>query len=180
MHRITSPAASPSVPPRDSGSSAEPAEAVERPRGPHSRARILSVSPSQKDHTDLRHILSERYWHVVAADKLEDVIRKVSHFRPHIVLCERDLSETTWQDVLTNVIRMPDPPPLIVTSRLADECLWAEVLNLGGYDVLVKPFRNDEVRRVLEFAFVRATNPVRFSRAAGTAARPPLARGASI
>src|SRR5438552_14250965 len=30
-----------------------------------------------------------------------------------------------------------DPHPfLIVTSRVADHSLWAEVLNLGGYDVL--------------------------------------------
>jgi DNA-binding response OmpR family regulator len=28
--------------------------------------------------------------------------------------------------------------------------LWAEVLNLGGYDVLSKPFDPVEVRRVVE------------------------------
>jgi len=36
---------------------------------------------------------------------------------------------------------------LIVTSRLADECLWAEALNIGAYDVLAKPFDRNEVRR---------------------------------
>ncbi len=30
--------------------------------------------------------------------------------------------------------------PLIVTDRLANEALWSEVLNLGGYDVVAKPF----------------------------------------
>jgi DNA-binding NtrC family response regulator len=41
------------------------------------------------------------------------------------------------------------PPNLIVTSRLADDELWAEVLNLGGYDVLAQPFDPQEVYRIV-------------------------------
>src|ERR1019366_5350356 len=37
-------------------------------------------------------------------------------------------------------------------SRLADERLWAEVLNLGWYDVLATPFDADEVYRVMSYA----------------------------
>jgi FixJ family two-component response regulator len=37
-------------------------------------------------------------------------------------------------------------------SRHADERLWAEVLNLGGYDLLAKPLEGDEVSRVVEMA----------------------------
>ena len=48
---------------------------------------------------------------------------------------------------------LPDPPVLIVTSRLADEYLWAEALNLGAYDVLVKPFDASEAVRVLDSAW---------------------------
>jgi len=36
-----------------------------------------------------------------------------------------------------------------VTSRLADERLWAEALNLGAYDVLAKPFDSTEAMRVV-------------------------------
>jgi DNA-binding response OmpR family regulator len=42
-----------------------------------------------------------------------------------------------------------------VTSRLADERLWAEVLSLGGYDVLMKPFDVSEVYRVIRLACER-------------------------
>jgi hypothetical protein len=34
---------------------------------------------------------------------------------------------------------MQCPPLLVVTSRLADDRLWWEALNLGGYNVLAKP-----------------------------------------
>ena len=46
---------------------------------------------------------------------------------------------------------------LVVTSRIADEWLWAEVLNLGGYDVLAQPFDREEVTRVVRSA-VRASS----------------------
>jgi hypothetical protein len=49
------------------------------------------------------------------------------------------------------------PPNLIVSSRLADDRLWAEVLNLGGYDVLARPFNRVEVIRVVQAAW-RAWN----------------------
>lgn len=47
---------------------------------------------------------------------------------------------------------MPSPPLLIVISRLADEHLWAEALNLGAYDVLAKPLNHTEIVRVLNLA----------------------------
>ena len=48
---------------------------------------------------------------------------------------------------------MAEPPVVIVTSRIADDSLWAEVLNLGGYDVLAKPFREAELIWALESAW---------------------------
>jgi len=34
-------------------------------------------------------------------------------------------------------------------QRQSDERLWAEVFNLGGSEVLAKPFAEEEVKRVL-------------------------------
>ena len=72
---------------------------------------------------------------------------------PCMVVCERDLADFTWKDVLALTAQAPVPPPLIVTSRLADERLWGEVLNLGGFDVLAKPLDLKEVGRVLASAW---------------------------
>ena len=49
-------------------------------------------------------------------------------------------------------------PLLIVTARCADDQLWAEVLNLGGYDVLMKPFERTEVIRVISLAWLNWKN----------------------
>jgi FixJ family two-component response regulator len=42
---------------------------------------------------------------------------------------------------------------MIVTSRLADDRLWAEALNLGVYDVLAKPFDRTELIRSVRLAW---------------------------
>ena len=57
-----------------------------------------------------------------------------------------------WQMMLEHISAFPDPPVIVVTSRLADERLWAEALSLGAYDVLVKPFDAREVIRILSLA----------------------------
>ena len=45
-------------------------------------------------------------------------------------------------------------PNLIVSSPRADERLWAEVLNLGAFDLLMgAPFEPEEVLRVTESAW---------------------------
>jgi FixJ family two-component response regulator len=70
-----------------------------------------------------------------------------------IVMCEHDLSPGSWKELLDFVQRLPAPPPVIVTSRMADERMWAEVLNLGGYDVLAKPLNSEEVVRTVTSAW---------------------------
>jgi DNA-binding NtrC family response regulator len=63
-----------------------------------------------------------------------------------VVICESSLPDGDWKDLLDKT------PRLIVTSPAANEALWAEVLNLGGYDVLAQPFDEQEVRRVVSSA----------------------------
>lgn len=71
-----------------------------------------------------------------------------------MAICESELPDGTWQNVLSELDRMPCPPLLVVTSRLADERLWSEVLNLGGYNVLAKPLDMREVFHVVGLAWL--------------------------
>jgi FixJ family two-component response regulator len=68
------------------------------------------------------------------------------------------LPDGRWQDILSSVTDADNPPCLIVSSNLADERLWAEVLNEGGYDLLPKPFESKEVTRVISLAWLHWKN----------------------
>jgi DNA-binding NtrC family response regulator len=122
---------------------------------------VLSVSPNDEDHGCLERIFREADWPqrresertLVASNSIASSISLLRKRPVPVVLCESDLSPGTWQEMLEHISLLPDAPLLIVTSRLADERLWAEALNLGAYDVLVKPFDTTEVVRVVSLAW---------------------------
>ncbi len=115
---------------------------------------VLVISPVEEDHLILRNLFSHSKWHVDGVSKWERARVHPTLHRTPVVICERDLPDGDWKEVLTALSQFGDPPSLIVTSRLADDYLWAEVLNLGGYDVLMKPFERTEVFRVVSLAWL--------------------------
>jgi DNA-binding response OmpR family regulator len=123
---------------------------------------ILSVSPFQEDHLHLQEIVSRHEWTLCPDSRCvisttpgvataRDILRE--HRLP-IAVCERDLLPGTGRGLLDHISTLPDPPLLIVTSRLADEHLWAEALDLGAYDVVAKPFDPAEVIHTLRSAWL--------------------------
>jgi DNA-binding response OmpR family regulator len=123
---------------------------------------VVSISPSEEDHVSLRRIVSQAEGSGYSALRceihprfgLESALPALRKGRIPILLCERALLSGTWKQVLAETINLPDPPLLIVTSRAADERLWSEVLNLGAWDLLAKPFHAEEVLRVLNTAWL--------------------------
>jgi len=113
----------------------------------------LLVSPDQEDLRYLSSILAPDHWTVQAAGSFEEALRVLdSSQQPAVVACERELPDGSWKDLIQALFHLENPPPLVVVSRHADESLWAEVLNVGGFDVLAKPFEENEVQRVMTMA----------------------------
>jgi len=111
--------------------------------------KILSVSPYREDHLYLQRIFGHSKWMVHTADCLQSALAMLQRHDTSVVICERDLMPGCWTDVLDHTTHLPHPPSLVITSRLADERLWSEILNRGAWDLLSKPFdRNELVRSV--------------------------------
>jgi len=115
---------------------------------------VLSVSPLAEDHFSLQAIFNHSKWELHRADCLASAQAMLRRREIGVVICERDLSPGTWIDMLREGELMANAPSLIVTSRLADDRLWAEALNLGAYDVLAKPFERLELVRSVSSAWL--------------------------
>jgi DNA-binding response OmpR family regulator len=102
----------------------------------------------------LRAVFRHSKWRVHSAADWDEARSWLTRHRTSVMICDRDVPGGGWTAVLTSLSALMDPPLLIVTSRLADDFLWAEVLNLGGYDVLMKPFDTAEVRRAAGLAWM--------------------------
>ena len=115
---------------------------------------VLSVSPMEEDHQSLRAIIGQSNWSLLRADHVAPALPLLQRHRISVVFCERDLKPGMWIEILEMISGLAHPPCLIVTSRFADERLWAEALNLGAWDVLAKPFDRSEVIRSVRSAWL--------------------------
>jgi DNA-binding NtrC family response regulator len=127
-----------------------------------SQVIVLSVGSTEEEHAGLTGIFAHSQWLLCPQSQwkletsrcLDAALLRLRQMQVPIVICERDFEGASWKALLEQAALLPDPPYLIVASRLADEYLWAEALNLGAYDVLAKPFDTGEVLRVLSSAWL--------------------------
>ena len=121
-------------------------------KGSDSRSRLMAVLPTREDRTALQRIIGPCRWELQWKRTCGEAIDAFRRTSPAIVICDRDLPDGDWRQLWDILAREPRPPMFIVTSRLADDALWAEVLNVGGYDLLLKPFLAEEVIRMVHAA----------------------------
>jgi len=121
---------------------------------PTSIVSVLCVSPLAEDYFSLQAVFNHSKWQLHKTDSPASALAVIRRREIGVVICERDLSPGTWIDMLEELRPLQNAPPLIVTSRLADERLWAEALNLGAYDVLAKPFERKELVRSVSLAWL--------------------------
>jgi DNA-binding response OmpR family regulator len=105
---------------------------------------------------DERRLVQEVFrkcgWRLFEAPDRRRAAQCLRRHTVQVVIAKSDMPGGSWQKMLDHLRRLARPPLLIVTSRTADEHLWAEVLNIGGYDVLAQPFERDEMVRVIASA----------------------------
>lgn len=116
---------------------------------------ILVVNPAEEDQEYFRLLFPKPVWRLLSVGSVRDAAKLLEARPVGVVLTERDLEDGAWSDLVALAASAPCSPPVVVVSRHADEAMWAQVLNLGGYDVLMKPFDATEVRRVVGMAVRR-------------------------
>jgi DNA-binding NtrC family response regulator len=119
----------------------------------NSHVRVLAVSPHDQDLAVLSRILSHSAWTLLTADSVAEARQTLRTNHVHVVLSERRLADGDWKAILEAINGLEEPPQLVVMSRDGDERLWAEVLNLGAWDVLMRPFHPKEVYRTIHAAW---------------------------
>lgn len=135
---------------------------------PEQAVTALAVSSDDGALAFLREVFGEAGWTLHETRTVTDGLMLFKRRPLDIIITDRELPDGCWRGLLDALKPLATPPPLIVTSRLADEYLWAEVLNEGGYDVLAQPFDAEEVIRVISAATRRTHNASR------QAARMPM------
>jgi DNA-binding NtrC family response regulator len=112
---------------------------------------IAFVSNSEADGRTLGQVARLASQSVISFGDVRQARETIRRHDPEIVVCEANAGESgDWRDLLKDA--QAAQLVMLVVSRHADERLWAEVLNLGGFDVLSLPFDGDELTRAVSSA----------------------------
>jgi DNA-binding NtrC family response regulator len=117
---------------------------------------VLFISPDSAEAETLSAMLRPaalRLDHATCLDEARSMLARQSY---RTILTEAVLPDGAWTDVIDLTYEMGVFPAIVVTRNTADDLFWAEVLNLGAYDLLAQPFDEKEVRRILTNACLQA------------------------
>ena len=112
----------------------------------------LLVGAESQNRLVILDVFRNSGWRLYQAHDRKQALDCLERHPVQVVMTTAHLPKWPWKRVLQDLRRMSVPPQLVVTSPLADDALWAEVLNWGGYDVLAEPFERNEVERVIASA----------------------------
>lgn len=113
---------------------------------------LLLIGLSHKDCAHISQGVDDAQWCIQQVKTRQAALSALAKHAPSIIICACQFEDGVWKDILALALELSPTPPVIVASRTADEYLWAEVLNFGGYDVLALPFDPEEVKRVTQAA----------------------------
>jgi DNA-binding NtrC family response regulator len=149
-------------------------------RHPPGTITVLSFSPAENDHAVLEQTFRESTLTLYpncrlalqACPSLGATLAALRERRIPIVLCDRDGQPDAWRDILQASRDLAAPPCVIVTSQLADDREWSELLNAGAFDLLAKPFDKSNVIRIIHSAWVHWQSRYGLTEEAGQSEEP--------
>ncbi len=103
----------------------------------------------------LGEMLRGSTWSLSVVENLEEAAVLLTGEPARIVLLDRDLPGLDWRQAVRKLASAHSR--VILASFVADDYLWEEVIHCGGYDVIAKPFREDELIHLIQFAWAALT-----------------------
>src|SRR5271156_3325342 len=114
---------------------------------------LLALLAEDQDRSVVSGVCSGNHWDVSFATTVEEAGRTSGEVKPQVVLFDRDLAGSGWREAVSTFAALWPRACIMLISRVKDDYLWNEVVSNGGYDILPKPLRADEVCRVVKLAW---------------------------
>ena len=117
-----------------------------------SQPSVVVVSAVEQNHAALDSLFQRHGWKVRHTHSIADLDAD-PEASACVFLTDYKLPDGCWTRVLEHVRKRAPGTEVVVCSSLVDEHLWAEVMCLGGFDVIGPPFDEAELLRVTECAW---------------------------
>ena len=124
------------------------------PVQPGEQLRILVVCIFLDDRFVLERIGNLYGWRLCFSSSPKDAFRLASQSDFDLILCDRNQPGYPWREVMDGLAASSPRSCIILTSPKKDDYLWWDVLNHRGFDVLIRPLREEHVLRMIDTAIL--------------------------
>lgn len=98
----------------------------------------------------IRKALSEAgYENIVEAGDGRDVVKLYQEYHPALVLLDITMPGRSGLEVLGDLLREDENARVIMCSAIGQESVIAQAVNDGASDFIIKPFRPEELQRLV-------------------------------
>jgi DNA-binding NarL/FixJ family response regulator len=84
---------------------------------------------------------------------LKEAISRLRSGQFRVILTEAELRDGGCRDALRISQQTASPSQVVVTNPFVGARFWADVINLGAFDMLAQPFDRAEIHRILQSAW---------------------------
>jgi DNA-binding NtrC family response regulator len=109
---------------------------------------LVALPPHRR--SELLRLLDGKDLQIYLASDFREAQQRLSKGSYDLLLVDEHFCDGSWRDLLQFLLGSNKPCEMIVCSRCGDEQLWAEVLQSGAYDLLVEPYEQHEVDRIIQ------------------------------
>ena len=114
---------------------------------------VIGLITGDADRRALAGICSRNGWNLLFAGTRQEARSALDRLKAPVILCDRDLPGDGWRATVEDLASSPHRACIILVSGVVDTYLWNEVVLTGGFDVLSKPLREDDVVRAVRLAW---------------------------
>ncbi len=122
------------------------------PAPPAKRLRILAVSISLDDIFLLEYLGNQRGWETKFAGSPQEAFKLAPYGNFDLILCDRNQPGHPWREVMDRLAASSPRSCILLVSPTNDDYLWWDVLHHRGFDVLIRPLREEIVLRAVDTA----------------------------
>ncbi len=119
---------------------------------------LLMITSRAEDVKDLQALLLETPWELTAISSPDEAAAALKEAPVPILLFDRDTEGASWQTTMKRLIHSRSAC-IVLVSNVSDQYLWNEVVQQGGFDLLTRPFRREQVLSTLMFAYAHCRAP---------------------
>lgn len=112
--------------------------------------RILIVDDDANTRALLCEILSLRSCQVLKAENGQQALEILHREAVDLLITDRSMPGMDGLELLRKLSDEKNPIPVIMISAFGEERLWAQAIAFGAKDYLLKPFRKEDVLKIID------------------------------